>query len=216
MSLGYLEYISKVNDVITEEFRKEIGANPIKGSSLEIRIAKASKNFATIARRLFKTKGRNYNRSTAQHFFKIKTHIPLREKKARRNESPDSAPMSSSSGPNAAPNSSSGPEAAHISGLDTNTTPGPSKSQKKPFEECGRTEKHNRVKKLKASAGGDAELVLSTAKSVAKDLDLNRHFVFKKMEQDPNLAADLKRYIENDLSMFILNARVLCLYKYKY
>ena len=60
LTLGYLEYIAKVKDVITGAFREEIGADPIKGSSLEVRIAKASKNFATIARRLFKTKGRNY------------------------------------------------------------------------------------------------------------------------------------------------------------
>ena len=91
LSCSWLEYTAKVHEIITDEFRKEIGANPVKGSSLDLRIGKASKNFATIARRLFKTKGRNYNRSTAQHFFKIKTHIPLREKKARRDEGPDPA-----------------------------------------------------------------------------------------------------------------------------
>ena len=139
-------------------------------------------------------------RSIAQHFFKIKTHIPLREKKVKATQ----GPASSSAGPTPSSGPEAGPEAASSSGSDTTSTAGPSqKPPKKPFEDCGRTEQHNRVKKLKASAGGDAALVLSTAKSVAKDFDLNRHFVLKKMEQDPNLAADLKRYIEKDLSKFI-------------
>ena len=85
LSLGFLEYTAKVNEVITEEFRKEIGANPIKGSSLELRIAKASKTFATIARRKFKKYNRTYKRAVAQHYFKTTTHIPLRQKKVKPN-----------------------------------------------------------------------------------------------------------------------------------
>ena len=197
LTTNFLEYTKKVNDVITEEFRKEIGANPVKGSSLELRIATAAKSFSAIARRHFKKQQRSYKRSIAQHFFKIKTHIPLREKKVKPNQGP---------APSSGPASSSGP--------DTTSTPGSSqKPPKKPFEECGRTEQYHRVKKLKASAGGDAGLILSTAKSVAKDFDLNRHFVLKKMDQDPNLAADLRRYIEKDLSKLILGTRVVCINK---
>ena len=53
LSVSWLEYTAKVHEVITDEFRKEIGANPVKGSSLDLRIAKASKNFAKIARKKF-------------------------------------------------------------------------------------------------------------------------------------------------------------------
>ena len=66
LTYGWLKYTALVNDVIAEEFRKEIGAIPIKGSALDLRIAKASKNYAKVARAI------------AQHFFKkVKKVKPL-------------------------------------------------------------------------------------------------------------------------------------------
>ena len=58
LTYGWLKYTALVNDVIAEEFRKEIGAIPIKGSALDLRIAKASKIYAKVARAI------------AQHFSK--------------------------------------------------------------------------------------------------------------------------------------------------
>ena len=56
LTYGWLKYTALVNDVIAEEFRKEIGAIPIKGSALDLRIAKASKNYAKVARKIFQKK----------------------------------------------------------------------------------------------------------------------------------------------------------------
>ena len=182
LSVSWLEYTAKVHEVITDEFRKEIGANPVKGSSLDVRIGKASKNFAKIARKKFKKHSRNYKRSVAQHFFKIKTHIPLREKKATPNPGPSK-------------DATATPSAAGDSGSSTTR----SKTQK-PFSELGRTQKTARVNDLKAAASGDVDLLLATSASAAKGLDVNRHFVLKKLLKHPGLAEDLKRFIENDCS----------------
>ena len=78
LTYGWLKYTALVNDVIAEEFRKEIGAIPIKGSALDLRIAKASKNYAKVARKIFREKKGTYARAIAQHFFKkVKKVKPL-------------------------------------------------------------------------------------------------------------------------------------------
>ena len=89
-TFGWLEYTKKVKEVIVNEFIKETGAEPIKNSTLDLRIALASRNFAKIARKIFREKTGNYERATAQHFFKVKTHIRLRnEKKKKANPQPN-------------------------------------------------------------------------------------------------------------------------------
>ena len=105
---------------------------------------------------------------------------------------------------------------------DPGTNPASEQSQapppppkKKPFKDLGRTERANRVNKVKAAADGDADLLLAaatsaakdmaaTADSVAKDLHKNRHFILKKMEKDPELAAHLKIYLGKGLSKLFL------------
>ena len=78
LTYGWLKYTALVNDVIAEEFRKEIGAIPIKGLALDLRIAKASKNYAKVARKIFQEKKGTYARAIAQHFFKkVKKVKPL-------------------------------------------------------------------------------------------------------------------------------------------
>ena len=84
LTLGWLEYTVKVKEVIVNEFVKEIGAEPVKNSPLDLRISKAAKNFAKIARKHFRIKKGNYKRATAQHFFKVKTHIRLRNEKKKK------------------------------------------------------------------------------------------------------------------------------------
>ena len=192
LTLGWLEYTAKVKDIITEEFRKEIGAEPIKGSSLELRIPKASKNFAKIARKKFKKHSRNYKRTVEQHYFKATTHIPLRQKKA-----PKPAPTSS----NSVPSTEATPGTSSEATPGTNTDASPPRQQGptlKPFQSLGRTQKAKRVKDLKVAASGDVDLLVAAASSAAKNLDMNRHFIFKKIDKDPELAEDLKRFIEND------------------
>ena len=186
LTFSWLKYTELVNDVIVGEFRKEIGANPVKGSALELRIAAAAKTYAKTARRIFRQKKGTYSRATAQHFFKKVTHIRLRAKKSKGAPNPaDEAPpeMPGPSG-DAAPEMPSGPP------------------PKKPFSELGRTQKAERVNKLKGAASGDLDLLMATAMSVAKSLDLNVHFVLKAMKKNEDLTADLKRYIEKDYSMY--------------
>ena len=89
LTLSWLEYTVKVKDVIVQEFVKEIGAEPVKNSPLDLRISKAAKNFAKIARKHFRVKKGNYKRATAQHFFKVKTHIRLRNEKKKATPQPN-------------------------------------------------------------------------------------------------------------------------------
>ena len=132
LTFSWLEYTQLVNDVIVGEFRKEIGANPIKGSALELRIAAASKNYAKTARRIFRQKKGTYSRATAQHFFKKVTHIRLRAKKSKATPNPDK---------NVVP---PGPEVPGPAGDTVPEMPGPSvppNTSKKPFHDLGRTQK---------------------------------------------------------------------------
>ena len=50
LTFNWLKYTELVRDVIVGEFRKEIGAVPVKGSALDLRIAEASKNYVKVAR----------------------------------------------------------------------------------------------------------------------------------------------------------------------
>ena len=75
LTFGWLEYTKKVREVIVNEFIKEIGAEPIKNSPLDLRISMAAKNYAKVARKHFKAKKGNYKRATAQPFFKCTTHV---------------------------------------------------------------------------------------------------------------------------------------------
>ena len=182
LTFSWLKYTELVNDVIVGEFQKEIGAIPVKGSALELRIAEASKNYAKVARRIFRQKKGTYSRAVAQHFFKKVTHIRLREKK--RKATPNS--------PNPAGDAPPGPE-----------MPGPSQEgppPKKPFSELGRTQKNERVNDLKATTSGDFDLLLATATSVAKELGMDSHFVLKAMKKNAETATLLKKFIDKDYS----------------
>ena len=72
---------------------------------------------------------------------------------------------------------------------------------RKKFADLGRTQQHERTKNLKETAGGDADLLVAAATNASKELDLNFHFVMKKMKQNPGLAEKLKNFIENDIGM---------------
>ena len=205
LTFGWLDYTKKVKEVIVHEFVKEIGAEPIKNSPLDLRISIAAKNYAKVARRHFKAKKGNYKRATAQHFFKCTTHIRLQNEKKKKATIPNPSP-------NPDGDATIHPEPAV----------GPSQAPpKKPFVELGRTEKNKRVNKLKEDAGGDADLLLAaaisaakdmakTASSVAKDLHKNRHFVLKKMQADPELAAHLQTYLGKGLSKLVFLKNQSC------
>ena len=92
--------------------------------------------------------------------------------------------------------------------------PPPPTSSKKPYNRLGRTQKCERVKDLKAAASGDFDLLMATAASVAKEFNMNYHFVLKKLKENPELAKDLKRYIEKDYSMYLVLKNQSCMYLY--
>ena len=68
----------------------------------------------------------------------------------------------------------------------------------KKFSDLGKSQKYERAKQVNAAASGDSEL-LAFATSIAKDFDINKAFVVKKMEKNPELAAALRNYIEKDI-----------------
>ena len=154
-----------VKDVIVDEFSKEIGAKPLEGSALDLRISESAKNYARVARKIFREKKGIYARATAQHFFKKVTHIRIREKKRPRPASPNSTQN---------PSSGSNPNPAGDAPM-----PGPSQpptSSKKPFNRLGRTQKSQRVKEVKAAASGDLDLLMATAAISHVTFGLKGHF----------------------------------------
>ena len=80
---------------------------------------------------------------------------------------------------------------------DSNSSTGP----RKKFADLGRTQQHERSKNLKVAAGGDADLLMATATTAAKELDVNVHFVMKKVKNNPRLAERIRNFVENDLGM---------------
>ena len=78
LTLPYLSYVTKVEEIITNDFKEQKGAAPIKGSFLEKNIKTAAENYAIKARQKFKKKSGNYKRASTAHFFKCTTKIRLR------------------------------------------------------------------------------------------------------------------------------------------
>ena len=74
----------------------------------------------------------------------------------------------------------------------------------KKFSDLGKSQKYERAKQVNAAASGDSEL-LAFATSIAKDFDMNKAFVVKKMEKDPELAAALRNYIEKDIGNSVIH-----------
>lgn len=87
--------------------------------------------------------------------------------------------------------------------LRRNRSMSPRKKFKK-FSDLGKSQKYERAKQVNAAASGDSEL-LAFATSIAKDFDMNKAFVVKKMEKDPELAAALRKYIEKDIGNSVIH-----------
>ena len=86
----------------------------------------------------------------------------------------------------------------------------------------GKSQRKERIKNVKAAAGGDPDLLLAAASSAskdaskdataggdadllaaaAKDFQKNRHFILKKMEKHPEIAEKLKLYVENGIGTY--------------
>ena len=66
-------------------------------------------------------------------------------------------------------------------------------------ENLGRSATFAKASKAKEAAGGDADALFLAATQASKNFDMNRHFIMKKMKNNPDLVAAIKQFIETDV-----------------
>ena len=72
-----------------------------------------------------------------------------------------------------------------------------------PATEKKRSATFKAASEAKEAADGDANSLLLAATQASKGLDMNRHFILKKIQKDPSLAEKIKFFIEHEIGMNI-------------
>ena len=68
-----------------------------------------------------------------------------------------------------------------------------------PKEKLGRSATFAAASKAKDAAGGDADSLLLAATQAAKSFDMNKHFILKKMRNDPDLVEKLVQFVQTEM-----------------
>ena len=70
---------------------------------------------------------------------------------------------------------------------------------KPPKASLKRSATYKAAAKAAEAANGDANVLLLAATQSAKKFDMNRHFILKRIQKDPELAQRLKEFVELDM-----------------